>query len=122
MRMPYPTITWDVLDRWIENGTDMVLVDLRTGPEYEAAHLRGAVSLPYGELGARYRELPAEKLLVFYCSRGAQSMRACGHLSRMGCWAVNLAGGHHYHRGKFLEAGGESHGNVDRNGRQDLQW
>ena len=71
MRMPYPTITWDVLDRWIENGTDMVLVDLRTGPEYEAAHLRGAVSLPYGELGARYRELPAEKLLVFYCSRGS---------------------------------------------------
>ena len=43
--MPYPTITWDVLDRWIENGTDMVLVDLRTGPEYEAAHLRGAVKI-----------------------------------------------------------------------------
>ena len=34
MRIPYPMVTWDVLDQWLEGGADLVLVDLRTGPEY----------------------------------------------------------------------------------------
>lgn len=122
MRIPYPMVTWDVLDQWLEGGADLVLVDLRTGPEYEASHLRGAVNLPFGELPARYRQLPRDKFLVFYCSHGAQSMRACNWLERMGFSVANLAGGLSYYRGKFLEPGGESYGNVDRNGRQDLQW
>ena len=83
MRIPYPMVTWDVLDQWLEGGADLVLVDLRTGPEYEASHLRGAVNLPFGELPARYRQLPRDKFLVFYCSHGAQSMRACNRLGRI---------------------------------------
>ena len=89
MRIPYPMVTWDVLDQWLEGGADLVLVDLRTGPEYEASHLRGAVNLPFGELPARYRQLPRDKFLVFYCSRGAQSMRACSPIT--GEFASNLA-------------------------------
>ncbi len=107
MRMPYPSIRGNVLDSWIEEGADMVLVDLRTRQEYGAAHLRGAVNLPFQEIAGRFRELPADKTLVFYCGRGAQSMRVCGRLCRMGFRVVNLAGGLLYYRGKYLEAGGE---------------
>ncbi len=115
MKCPCYMIRWDTLDGWLDRGEQLLLVDLRAGEEYGKGHLKGAVNIPYEELEYRYAELPKDRLLVFYCSRGAQSMRACGRLCSMGYRTADLAGGLLYYRGKYMENFGK------REGREDLR-
>jgi DNA-binding transcriptional ArsR family regulator/rhodanese-related sulfurtransferase len=45
----------------------VVLLDTRPAREYEAGHIRGAISIPVDELQQRLRELPRDKDYVAYC-------------------------------------------------------
>ncbi|HET6920852.1 MAG TPA: metalloregulator ArsR/SmtB family transcription factor [Jiangellaceae bacterium] len=49
---------------------EVVVLDVRPGPEYAAAHLPGAVHIPLDELADRMDELPADREVIAYC-RGA---------------------------------------------------
>jgi rhodanese-related sulfurtransferase/DNA-binding transcriptional ArsR family regulator len=46
---------------------EIVLLDVRPQEEYDAEHLKGAVSIPVAELGRRLHELPKKKDIVAYC-------------------------------------------------------
>jgi rhodanese-related sulfurtransferase len=46
---------------------DVVLVDVRPAPEFEAGHIEGARSIPIDELEDRLAELPANREVVAYC-------------------------------------------------------
>lgn len=46
---------------------DVVVVDVRPRDEYLSGHIRGAVSIPLGDLRRRLRELPRTALIVAYC-------------------------------------------------------
>lgn len=46
---------------------EVVLLDVRPGEEYRAAHISGAVSVPLKELNARLSKLPRGKQIVAYC-------------------------------------------------------
>src|SRR3982751_1608726 len=46
---------------------DVVLVDVRPTEEFEAGHIKGAKSVPLGELENRLAELPADREIVAYC-------------------------------------------------------
>ena len=46
---------------------DVVLVDVRPNEEFEAGHIKGAKSVPLGELEDRLAELPADREIVAYC-------------------------------------------------------
>lgn len=48
------------------------LVDVRPTEEYAAGHVRGALSIPLGELAERIGELPDDRPVVVYC-RGPYS-------------------------------------------------
>jgi rhodanese-related sulfurtransferase/DNA-binding transcriptional ArsR family regulator len=54
---------------------DVVVVDVRPGPEYRAGHVPGAVSIPLQELAARLSDLPPDVEVVAYC-RGAYCVLA----------------------------------------------
>jgi rhodanese-related sulfurtransferase len=54
---------------------DLVVLDVRPGVEFAAAHIPGAVSVPVAELSARLAELPADVEVVAYC-RGAYCVMA----------------------------------------------
>ncbi|HWS56624.1 MAG TPA: rhodanese-like domain-containing protein [Pyrinomonadaceae bacterium] len=47
---------------------EAVIVDVRTKEQYDGGHIKGSISLPRGEVATRGRELPKDKLLVFYCA------------------------------------------------------
>jgi hypothetical protein len=47
---------------------DAVIVDVRDKPFYDASHVRGALSLPLGDLPARASELPKDKAILTYCT------------------------------------------------------
>ena len=46
---------------------DVVVLDVRPGPEYRAGHISGAQSVPVGELAALASKLPRRRLIVAYC-------------------------------------------------------
>lgn len=46
---------------------DVVVVDVRPRLEYDAGHIRGAVSIPLDELERRLDELPVDVEVVAYC-------------------------------------------------------
>lgn len=46
---------------------DVVILDVRPAPEYNAGHIKGAVSIPITELKDRLDELPVDLEIVAYC-------------------------------------------------------
>ncbi|MEV6813915.1 metalloregulator ArsR/SmtB family transcription factor [Micromonospora sp. NPDC051296] len=54
---------------------DVIVLDVRPGPEYAAGHLPGAISIPLEELEDRLAELPEDREVVAYC-RGAYCVMA----------------------------------------------
>jgi rhodanese-related sulfurtransferase/DNA-binding MarR family transcriptional regulator len=55
------------LARRLQDGDDLVVLDVRPAAEHAAGHLPGAVSIPVGELRRRLAELPADREIVAYC-------------------------------------------------------
>jgi rhodanese-related sulfurtransferase len=60
-------VTRQELARRLQDGDDLVVLDVRPAAEYAAGHLPGAVSIPVGELRRRLAELPADREVVAYC-------------------------------------------------------
>ena len=46
---------------------DVVVLDVRPSAEYASGHIRGALSVPIGDLTKRLRELPKSGRIVAYC-------------------------------------------------------
>lgn len=60
------TITRDELRERLRKG-DVVVLDVRARAEYEAGHIRGAVSIPVAELRSRLEHIPQGSDVVAYC-------------------------------------------------------
>jgi protein-disulfide isomerase len=48
-------------------------VDVRPPANYEQERIPGAISMPVGEVAQRYHQLPADRLLIFYCNCKAEA-------------------------------------------------
>jgi rhodanese-related sulfurtransferase len=60
------TVAGDELLRRVKQG-EVTVLDVRPSEEYRAGHIPGAVSIPVGELKARFKELPKSRDVVAYC-------------------------------------------------------
>ena len=104
--MNYPTISMRELEFWILCGKPMELIDLRDRKSYAYSHLKGAVNIPYEELEDMAEEGVLDHCpdvpMVFYCTRGSQSMLACNRLCDQGFQVVNAGGGLMAYRGRNL--------------------
>ena len=60
-------VTREELARRLDDGDNLVVLDVRPAPEHAAGHLPGAVSIPFGELRRRLAELPRDREIVAYC-------------------------------------------------------
>jgi len=60
------TITRDQLRKRLRDG-DVVVLDVRPEAEYDAGHIRGALSIPVGDLKSRLKEIPDGSDVVAYC-------------------------------------------------------
>jgi rhodanese-related sulfurtransferase len=54
------------LARRLRRG-DVIVLDVRPAPEFEAGHIAGAASVPINELSRRLRSLPKDREVVAYC-------------------------------------------------------
>jgi sulfur-carrier protein adenylyltransferase/sulfurtransferase len=82
------------LKRWLDEGRDVVVLDVRTPLEHDIAHIEGARLVPLQELRDRLGELDPAATIVAHCHSGMRSAQAVSFLRRMGYdRARNLAGG-----------------------------
>jgi formylglycine-generating enzyme required for sulfatase activity len=63
-------ITVQELKAKMDKGEDIVILDVRTGREYEDSKIKikGAVRIPLVELESRSNELPKDKEIIAYCT------------------------------------------------------
>ena len=61
--------------RWLEQGRQVQLLDVREPHEYEAFHIDGA-SVPLSELSERLDELQLQPEVVLHCQSGVRSRQA----------------------------------------------
>lgn len=67
----FTVITSEELKAMIDRKEpDLVLVDTRSSEEYQEAHIKGAVSIPWAKLekNALVLNFPKESKVLFYCS------------------------------------------------------
>jgi rhodanese-related sulfurtransferase len=84
------------LARRIREGRAPVVIDTRSGMEYAAGHVPGAVHIPFWALPWRARAVPAQKddEVVLYCGHGPRAMMAAASLRQQGFRRVRLLRGH----------------------------
>lgn len=59
------------LQALLEEGRTVVY-DTRSKMSYDVEHIKGALSMPHGEVADRAGEFPKDKTLVFYCTCPAE--------------------------------------------------
>jgi len=85
----YEIYPGDVVKK-IQNGEDIVLLDVRTPEEYESVHLEGALLLPVQELSQQslaaigLGESAKDQEIIIYCRSGARSKTAYDILVSLG--------------------------------------
>lgn len=79
----------------LEDGAELLLLDVREPAECRAGVLPGAIMIPLGELDARSEELDAAGVWIVYCRSGARSSAAQARLLKQHGFAsvLNLQGG-----------------------------
>lgn len=107
-----------LFDRYIEKENPLI-IDLRSEKDYMKKHIKGAVSINaedlenaienymYGRTGiVRTGDvlLKKNKIILLYCSRGAQSYFMCRKMSIAGFNVKSLAGGIERYKGRYITA------------------
>lgn len=75
----------------LDNGDDVVVVDMRQSWEYQHGHIPGATHMFVNEIPARLNELPKDKDIVFQCWTGNTSLQASAYLIENGWSAERVA-------------------------------
>jgi hydroxyacylglutathione hydrolase len=89
-------VTPRALSEEIHGGTAPAILDVRTPAEYAAGHVRGAVNIPFNEVGRRATELDSlrERPLIVYCGHGPRAWMAGVVLRRHGFRHIRFLSGH----------------------------
>ena len=77
----------------LDGDEEYHLVDVRTAEEYREGHIRGAVHIPYLEIGDRRPTADQSALIVVYCHSGGRSENAKRTLVEKGYQRVCNFGG-----------------------------
>ena len=68
----------------MSESENLTLLDVRTAEEYNAAHINGALLIPFSELSNRTEELNKSSKIVVYSDNSSNSTRACEILIEKG--------------------------------------
>jgi len=90
----YGDITVEQARRLTETNPFLVILDVRTGSEFEGGHIIGAINIPVDELQSRIGTLNSNDEILVYCRTGIRSSRAMKILADNGFLRVyNMLGG-----------------------------
>lgn len=75
----------------LDNGDNLIVVDMRQPWEYQSGHIPGARPMFVNEIPARMNELPKDADIVFQCWHGNTSLQASAFLIDNGWSAERVA-------------------------------
>ncbi len=75
----------------LDNGHNILVVDMRSPWEYQAGHIPGAINMFVQTIPARLNELPQDRSIVLQCWHGHTSLDASAFLIQNGWPASNIA-------------------------------
>ena len=79
------------------------LIDVRTGPEYEAGHIEGAINVPLVSIHFIVNHVRNIEAPVYvYCQTGARSGQAASMIREMGYKNVKNVGGVNRYKGRLV--------------------
>lgn len=91
----YQQITQEEAQRILDEGTDYILLDVRTEEEYDEGHIPGAINIANEDIGTdEIPELPdKDQRILVYCRSGRRSKEASEKLATLGYTQVLEFGG-----------------------------
>jgi rhodanese-related sulfurtransferase len=97
-----PQMSVHDLSDWLEQGRDVVVVDVRELSEWDDGHIDGALHLPMFEAVGRRGEIPEGRPVAVVCAGGLRSSTVISGLQRHGVASLhNVTGG----MGAWVKAG-----------------
>lgn len=90
---PIKTITTEELEKKIENGEELNLIDVREDEEVAGGMIPGAKHVKMGDIPARVDEFDKDKEYIFICRSSRRSENVCHYMQDQGFKVVNMAGG-----------------------------
>ena len=82
------------VQRRIQRGERIRIIDVRDPNEYTAGHIPGAELIPMDHIPTAIYQLKVDEDVLFVCRSGSRSLRVCEYLSAKGFTRViNLKGG-----------------------------
>ncbi|MBF0239786.1 MAG: molybdopterin-synthase adenylyltransferase MoeB [SAR324 cluster bacterium] len=87
------TITAPELEEMINDGEEMVLLDVREPSEWEICHIENAKLVPLSDIDQEIANLDKDTLTIAYCHVGERSLEALKKLVRLGFTKAKHLGG-----------------------------
>ena len=87
------TISADDLLTKLDDGADVLVLDVREPDEFDAWRIPGAVNIPLGILASRLADVPKDHEIVTVCAVGTRAATAIEVLEGAGVGAELLSGG-----------------------------
>jgi rhodanese-related sulfurtransferase len=83
------------LQRWLREGADVRLLDVRSPAEFESVHIPGAYNVPLDTLGEHAEDIQrhVEELVVLVCRSGMRASQAEQRLAAAGMGNVRVLEG-----------------------------
>ncbi len=93
-KISYGFVTVEQAKELVDTKPTLVILDVRTEPEFREGHIEGAVNIPIDELEQRIGEMDKNDEYLVYCRTGNRSTIAAQILFERGYSKVfNMAGG-----------------------------
>lgn len=81
------------LQRRLTEGSELMLVDVRTPAEFESVHIRGSYNVPLDQLAEHTDELALDGHVVLVCQSGKRASQAYQKLAAAGFDSVDVLDG-----------------------------
>lgn len=93
-------ITAEEVQRKLENGENIELIDVREDDEVEAGMIPQARHIRMNDIPEQLDALDKDKETIFICRSGGRSANVCAYLQDRGYDVVNMVGGMLDYKGK----------------------
>jgi rhodanese-related sulfurtransferase len=81
------------LQKLIENGDDIQIVDLRKPEDFAKGHIKNAINIPFGEVNKNFGKFATNKPVIVYCYTGQTAGQTVAVLNVLGIDARSVHAG-----------------------------
>lgn len=86
-------ITVQELKSKLEQGDELVLLDVRSKAEWDGGHIEGSIHIPFPDCRTRYREVEKEKPVAVICNTAIRASLAASILKQHGLTNLSVVAG-----------------------------